>query len=240
MEGCTLVTGGSRNIGRAICDRLIADGHTVVQFDVIEPASDAAAEFVRVDLGDETATGQALESLSGRYSITRLVNNVGVVSTAPVEQTSLDEFDRVLRINTRAAMQCARAAIPGMKAAGFGRIVNIASRAIVGIPDLTIYAASKAAVVGMMKSWAMELARSGITANAVAPGPIDTDMLRAAYPVNTAAYQSLHEMVPVGRLGRPDDIAHAVSFLLDERTSFVNGQVLHVCGGLSVGRAALN
>ncbi len=238
MADCTLVTGGSRNIGRAICERLSADGQTVVQFDVIEPAGEGAAEFVRVDLSDAEAAEAALSALRARHRIVRLVNNVGVVSMAPVAETSMAEFDRVLAINSRIALQCARAAAPDMKAAGFGRIVNIASRAIAGIPGLSVYAASKAAVVGLAKTWAMELARDGVTANAIAPGPIDTDMLRAAWEPDSAMFQSLHEQVPVGRLGQPEDIANAASFLLDARSGFVTGQVLHVCGGMSIGRAA--
>ncbi len=237
MEQCTLVTGGSRNIGRGICERLSADGQTVVQFDVLAPAPGSTARYVEVDLADGDATGRALDALLAEYRVTRLVNNVGVVSLGALEDIPLAEFDRVLRINTRVALQCAAAVVPGMKEAGFGRIVNIASRAIRGIPNLSVYAASKAAVVGLMTSWALELARSGITANAVAPGPIDTDMLRAAYPPDGPQFQSMHDMVPVGRLGQPADIANAVAFLLEERSGFITGQVLHVCGGLSLARA---
>jgi 3-oxoacyl-[acyl-carrier protein] reductase len=235
MVDCVLVTGGSRNIGRGICERLTEDGHTVVQFDVLEPENLGAATFMKVDLFNEKATADALTTLSQQHRITCLVNNVGISSVANVEDVSLDEFDRVIRINTRVALQCAQAAVPGMKAAGFGRIVNIASRAIVGIPQLSSYAASKAAVVGLMKTWAMELSSFGITANAVAPGPIDTDMLRGAY--TKEVYEQVRASVPVGRFGQPADIANAVSFLLDDRSSFVNGQVLHVCGGMSIGRA---
>ena len=233
MVDCVLVTGGSRNIGRGICERLTEDGHTVVQFDVLEPENLGAATFMKVDLFNEKATADALTTLSQQHRITCLVNNVGISSVANVEDVSLDEFDRVIRINTRVALQCAQAVVPGMKAAGFGRIVNIASRAIVGIPQLSSYAASKAAVVGLMKTWAMELSFSGITANAVAPGPIDTDMLRGAY--TKEVYEQVRASVPAGRFGQPADIANAVSFLLDDRSSFVNGQVLHVCGGMSIG-----
>lgn len=235
MADCVLVTGGSRNIGRGICERLRADGHAVVQFDVLEPENAEAAEFVRVDLSSPSDTAEALAGLTERYRVTRLVNNVGISSVATLEDATLDDFDTVLAVNTRVALQCAQAVVPGMKAAGFGRIVNIASRAIVGIPQLSVYAASKAAVVGLMKTWAMELSSAGITANAVAPGPIDTDMLRGAY--TPEIYEQTRRSVPVGRFGQPADIANAVSFLLDERSGFVNGQILHVCGGMSIGRA---
>ncbi len=235
MDRVVLVTGGSRNIGRAICERLTEDGHNVVQFDVLKSENPKAAEHFHVDLSNESETHNALLELNQRYEVTRLVNNVGIASVAPIEETVLSDFDKVIQINTRSALQCAQAVVPKMKAVGFGRIVNIASRAIVGIPELSSYAASKAAVVGLMKTWAMELSGDGITSNAVAPGPIDTDMLRSAY--TEEIYEQTRRMVPVGRFGKPTDIANAVSFLLDKRSGFVNGQVLHVCGGMSIGRA---
>jgi NAD(P)-dependent dehydrogenase (short-subunit alcohol dehydrogenase family) len=235
MADCVLVTGGSRNIGRGICERLTEDGHKVIQFDVLPPENPDAAEFVKVDLSDEHATATALAALNQCHRVTKLVNNVGISFMADLEDTGLVDFDRVMRINTRVALQCTQAVVPGMKTAGFGRLVNIASRAIVGIPGLSAYAASKAALVGLTKTWAMELAPVGITANAVAPGPIDTDMLREAY--STELYEKTRASVPVGRFGQPADIANAVAFLFDDRSGFVNGQVLHCCGGMSIGRA---
>ena len=107
MVDCVLVTGGSRNIGRGICERLTEDGHTVVQFDVLEPENPGAAIFVKVDLSNEKATADALTTLSQQHRVTRLVNNVGISSVANVEDVSLDEFDRVIRINTRCCMSAA-------------------------------------------------------------------------------------------------------------------------------------
>ena len=125
-----------------------------------------------------------------------------------------------------------------MREAGGGRIVNIASRAIAGIANITAYAASKAALVGMTRSWAMELAGAGITVNAIAPGPIDTDMYRDMNPPGGPVDKRIREGIPVGRLGTTEDIANAVSFFADGRSGFVTGQVLFVCGGLSIGRSA--
>ena len=235
MADCVLVTGGSRNIGRGICERLTEDGHKVVQFDMLPPENPDAAEFVEADLSDEHATAAALAALNQCHRVTKLVNNVGISFMADLEETGLADLDQVMRINTRVALQCTQAVVPGMKTAGFGRLVNIASRAIVGISGLSAYAVSKAALVNLTKTWAMELAPVGITANAVAPGPIDTDMLREAY--STELYEKTRASVPVGRFGQPADIANAVAFLFDDRSGFVNGQVLHCCGGMSIGRA---
>ena len=228
-----LVTGGSRNIGQAVCRRLVEDGYEVVQFDVIAPEAETGAAFVEVDMADEAALAAAL---AGVGQVTRLVNNVGMGHVGTRAEMPLADFDKVMRLNTRTALQCSQALLPGMRQAGGGRIVNIASRAIAGMPNITAYAASKAALAGMTRTWAMELGRDGITVNAVAPGPIDTDMYRDMNPPGGPVDTALRESIPVGRLGKPEDIANAVSFFLDERSSFVTGQVLFACGGLSIGR----
>lgn len=238
MSDYALVTGGSRNIGRAICGRLAKDGYQVIQFDIVEPEETIGATFVRVDLADAEETSAALADVCRGRRISRLVNNVGIGHVGGVEETSLEEFEKVMRLNARTALQCTQALLPDMRAAGFGRIVNLASRAIAGIPGITAYAASKAAIVGMTRTWAMELARHGITVNAIAPGPIDTDMYREMNPPGSANDRRIREGIPVGRIGALEDIANAASFFLDARSGFVTGQVLFVCGGLSIGRQA--
>ncbi|MDP6707706.1 MAG: SDR family oxidoreductase [Alphaproteobacteria bacterium] len=238
MNEVALVTGGSRNIGRAICERLVADGYEVIQFDVVEPEDAKAGSYVRVDLSDEAETAAALDDVRKGRRITRLVNNVGMGHVGSLEEMALADFDRVMRLNARTAVQCSQALVPDMRQAGGGRIVNIASRAIAGIANITAYAASKAALVGMTRTWAMELAAAGITVNAIAPGPIDTDMYRDMNPPGGPVDTRIRESIPVGRLGTTADIANAASFLLDERSGFVTGQVLFVCGGMSIGRSA--
>jgi len=237
MADWALVTGASRNIGRAIAARLKADGYRVVMLDRIEPEDPGLGEFRRVDLADPSSTAQALAwALDGRV-ITRAVNCAGVVALAPLEAVELAEFDRVMAVNVRSYIQVTQALLPAMRAARFGRVVNIASRAALGFPRQTSYSASKAAVVAMTKTWALEEAANGITVNAVGPGPIDTDMLREVHRPGTPERDAYVRSIPVGRIGAPDDIAHAVSYFLDARSGFVTGQVLFVCGGMTVGRA---
>lgn len=236
MTDYALVTGAARNIGRAIATRLKADGYNVLMLDRMDPEDPSLGDFRKVDLSDSTDTTQALAwALDGRR-ITRIVNCAGVVSTAKIEDVAMEDYERVMAVNVRSYIEVMKALVPQMKEAGFGRVVNIASRAALGYSNLTVYSASKAAVVGMTKTWSQELARHGITVNAIGPGPIETDMLRAAQgdPGRWEAYQ---KMVPVGRFGQPEDIANGVSFFLDERSGFVTGQVLFICGGLTVGSA---
>jgi NAD(P)-dependent dehydrogenase (short-subunit alcohol dehydrogenase family) len=124
-----------------------------------------------------------------------------------------------------------------MKAARFGRIVSISSRAALGKELRTVYSATKAALHGMTKTWALELGAHGITVNAVGPGPIDTELFRRVNPADSPRTKAIIEGIPVKRLGTPEDIAHAVASLLDERAGFITGQVLYVCGGMTVGNA---
>ena len=124
-----------------------------------------------------------------------------------------------------------------MKQARCGRIVNISSRAALGKELRTVYAATKAGLHGLTKTWALELAPHQITVNAIGPGPIGTELFHAANPPDSPRTQAILEGIPLHRLGAPADIAHAVSFFLDERASFITGQVIYVCGGLTVGRA---
>ena len=170
---------------------------------------DREGSGIRADLSDPEATAEALREALARGPITRLVNNVGMV--------------------------CMQALLPGMKAAGFGRIVNMASRAALGKELRTAYAASKAALVGMTRVWALELGAHGITANAVGPGPIRTELFDRANPPGSPRTQQIIDSVPVKRVGTAGDVAHAVAYLLDERSGFVTGQTLYVCGGMTVG-----
>lgn len=235
MTEYALVTGASRNIGKAISTRLKADGYKVLMLDIIAPEDPSLGEFMKVDLASQTSTAQALAWATDKRQITRLVNCAGIAQVSAIDDVTFEEFDRIMAINVRSYIQVTQAILPGMRQQNFGRIVNISSRSIRGYRKLTSYAASKAAVLGMTKTWALEEAGNGVTINAIAPGPIDTDMLRVAQPEGSPGRKTLVESIPVGRIGQPEDIANAVSFFLDRRSGFVTGQLMYVCGGLTVG-----
>lgn len=227
-----LITGGAAGIGAACAERCREDGHEPVVVDRV-------GGNISADLSDPAQTAAALERALADGPITRLVNNVGVVAPAAVEDQSLEELDRVVSLNLRCAMQCLQALLPGMKAAGFGRVVNISSRAALGKAHRTAYAATKAGLIGMTRVWALELGSHGITVNAVGPGPIRTELFDRANPPDAPATRAIVEAVPVGRMGTSNDVAHTVSHLLDARSGFITGQVLYVCGGMTAGTAGI-
>jgi len=134
-----------------------------------------------------------------------------------------------------APMLLTQALIPVMQKKGYGRVVNIGSRAALGKQGRTVYSATKAGIVGMTRTWALELARSGVTVNAIAPGAIATELFLTANPENSEQTKKLKAAVPMGRIGKPEEIAHVVAMLFDPLAGYTTGQVIYVCGGLSVG-----
>lgn len=238
MARSVVVTGASSGIGRGIIDRLAQDGFFPINLDIKPADADAPGAFVAVDLTDPARRADALDVVVREYRPYGLVNNVGMVAPAALPDTSLADLDRVMALNLGVAVHCAQTLLPAMRAGGSGRIVNIASRAALGKELRTAYAASKAGLIGLAKTWALELAGDGITVNAIGPGPIETELFRAANPPDSPHTQAIVAGIPVRRLGTPADIAHAVAFFMSERASFVTGQVLYVCGGMTVGRAA--
>jgi 3-oxoacyl-[acyl-carrier protein] reductase len=240
MTDSVLITGGSGGIGRAIAARAAEAGWRVLNLDLRPPEVPLPREVFRAcDFADLPAARAALADLVQAHAPTRLVNNVGVVKPASLEETTVEDFATVQEVNLRSAILAAQAVLPAMRAAGFGRIVNIASRAALGKELRTAYAASKAGLIGLARTWALELAAEGITVNAIGPGPIATELFRRANPDNSPRTRAIIEGVPVKRLGTPEDVANGVHFFLDDRSGFVTGQVLYVCGGLTVGLAPI-
>lgn len=235
MSSRVLVTGGASGIGRAIVDRLDKDGYDCIVFDRVAPDGELRGTWLEVDLADRDATARALRRALQDGPITRLVNNVGTVRPASLEEATAEDLEAVVSLNLRCALQCAQALLPGMKAARFGRIVNISSRAALGKELRTVYSATKAGLHGFTKTWALELGQHGITVNAIGPGPIRTALFEAANPPDSPRTRAIIEGVPVKRMGEPADVAHAAAFFLDERAGFVTGQILYVCGGMTVG-----
>ena len=240
----TLVTGATRGIGRAIVDMLLARGDAVVGI-ARQPDPSFPAPLVFADLADAGATATALARVTRDFNVTRLVNNAGVNQVQPLGQITDEAAQRIVSVNMLAAIRCTQAVLPMMRAAtgadgrSTGRIVNISSRSLLGRVDASMYSAAKAALVGLTRSWALELAASGITVNCVAPGPVETEMFTHNNPPGEPRTMALQAAIPMKRMGRPDEIAGAVGYFLSDAASFTTGQTLFVCGGASISQIHL-
>ena len=231
-----LITGASQGIGRAIAIRATHDGYRVINLDKKAPKSLLEGEtYHPIDLMDPKAIEELIPSISTEEPIVRLVNNAGFIRPGALENTTLDDFEAVMALNLRAPMLLAQQLLPQMRQAKFGRIVSIASRAALGKEERTVYAASKAGLVGMTKTWALEMAPFGITVNAIGPGPIATELFTSGNPPGHPKTIKIIQNIPVQRMGQPEDVAHAVASLLDDRAGFITGQIHFVCGGMTVG-----
>jgi len=237
-----VVTGSGRGIGRAIALELARQGAAVVINDVGDaaPAQQACQEIldkggrsqvILADISQSTEASRLIDDTLKAYGrVDILVNNAGITRDQLVLRLSDEDWDRVLSINLKGAFLCIKSALRPMLKQRWGRIINISSvTGIIGNPGQANYAADKAGLLGLTKAVAREVASRGVTVNAVAPGAIDTAMLRN---VSEELRQEMIKQIPIGRLGTPEDVANMVAFLASESTSYITGQVFHVDGGM--------
>lgn len=232
-----MVTGASAGIGRAVAERLLAAGYEVISLDVQPPS--LKVKHVAVDLSDAKATRQAANEIARSHKVTTIVHNAGVIRPALLPDVTLEDFNALANLHLAAAIILVQAALPAMKEVHYGRIVLVSSRAVLGLATRTTYSATKAGMLGMARTWALELAPHGITVNVVAPGPIETENFYSVIQRGSAQVERVAQAIPVKRLGQPDDVARAVLFFADRDAGFVTGQVLYVCGGTSIGTLTL-
>lgn len=235
-----LVTGGSAGIGAAICEDLLHDGYFVLNLSRRKPDSDNGnRRDVQIDLADVGATKEVVAELAAQYDITSVVHNAGVIRPALIEDVDLEDVQYVTNLHVMASITLMQASLEAMKKAKFGRFVIIGSRAMLGLETRTGYSATKAAQIGLVRTWALELGKHGVTVNAIAPGPVVTDMFTEVVPEDSDKAEKIAQSIPVKRLGRPGDVSRAVTFLLSPDNGFITGQCIFVCGGASLGSLSL-
>jgi NAD(P)-dependent dehydrogenase (short-subunit alcohol dehydrogenase family) len=239
-----IVTGGARGIGRELAGAFAAAGARVAIWDTDGEAAERAAAEVgagataaAVDITDEGAVATAVETVLEAYgSIDFLINNAGIRHVAPIAKESVEEWRRTIDVNVNGTFICSRAVIPAMVAAGGGHIVNLASMAgELALRERAAYNTSKAAIVGLTKSIAVEVGSAGIHCNAIAPGVIETP-LSAPYFEDETMVATLRENSPMGRWGQVEEISGPALFLCSEDAGFVNGATLFVDGGWVAGK----
>jgi 2-hydroxycyclohexanecarboxyl-CoA dehydrogenase len=226
-----VVTGGGSGIGRAVADRLRADGYHVATID-LKPSDDEFAHTA--DVTDRAQVEAALSAIRAQLGpVTILVNAAGLDGFKRFTDITFDEWQKVVNVNLNGVFHCIQAVLPDMVDAGWGRIVNISSSSThSGTPYMSHYVAAKSAVNGLTKSLALEYGPAGITVNAVPPGFIDTPMLRNAEARGTIRdVQATIDATPVRRIGKPEDIAAACAFLISDEAGYITGQILGVNGG---------
>lgn len=235
-----LVTGGSTGIGASVCDHLLKAGFRVLNLSRRVSSIDHERMIdYPVDLADMAATKEVVDAATQQHAVTTLVHNAGVIRPNLIEDVDLEDFDYLVNLHLKTSVLLMQGVLPAMKVATFGRVVLIGSRAMLGLETRTTYSATKAGQIGMTRTWAMELGPHGITVNAIAPGPIVTDMFTDVVPEDSDKANAIAQSMPVKRLGRPDDVSRAVMFLASPDNGFITGQCVFVCGGASLGSLAL-
>jgi len=241
-----IITGGARGIGKATAFKMVREGASVALFDILAKevaqaaqdlqASGGKALGMKADVRHKDEVDQAVERTLkhfGRVDI--LVNNAGIVNPALLENVREEDWDEVVNTNLKGSFFCTQASIPTMKKNRYGKIINIGSRASLGKEERTVYGATKAGLIGVTRTWALELAQHNINVNYIGPGPIATELFKAANPEDSPKTKALVNGIPLKRMGQPEDVANLVSFLASDESSFITGQAIFICGGLSVG-----
>ncbi|MDC1255137.1 SDR family oxidoreductase [Paracoccaceae bacterium] len=231
----TLITGGTSGIGASIAKSLLAKGEKVITLGLKMPNWVHENLYgYKADLTDEKQTKKAADLISAEHKINSVVHNAGIILPNLLSKVETSDVLTLSHIHLAAPIALTQAILPNMINNKNGRIVFISSRASMGMPTRSAYAATKAGIHGLARTWALELAENNITVNVIAPGPVLTQNFWDLVPKDGKLQQKISENIPVGRIGNADDIAHAVEFFLDDKSSFITGQILYVCGGVSL------
>ncbi|MGI9230046.1 MAG: SDR family NAD(P)-dependent oxidoreductase [Gammaproteobacteria bacterium] len=235
-----VVTGGNKGIGADISHRFLAAGDTVVNISRDTPEFEhPKLVHYAGDLADREQTEQLATQIAAEHKVTHFVHNAGVIRPALIDEVQLADLDYLTQLHLGSAITLTQKFIPHMRSVRFGRIILISSRGVLGLVTRTNYSATKAGQIGMVRTWALELASDNITVNCVAPGPIKTEMFRELVPEDSEQEKKIAASVPMQRVGTAADIGRVVHFLCEKESDFITGQTLYVCGGASLGSLVL-
>jgi len=248
QDRVAIVTGGAGGIGKATAVKMVREGASVIIVDILPAetkqvanelnalggkARGMIADITRKDEVDQVIK-QAMREF-GKVDI--LVNNAGIVLPALLEDVKEEDWDRVVSVNLKGTCFCTQVMLPIMRKNRYGKIINIGSRASLGKTDRTVYAATKAGLIGVTRTWALELAPYNINVNYVGPGPIATELFKSVNPAESEKTKAIIRGIPLGRMGQPEDVANLIAFLGSDEASFITGQAIFICGGITVGLA---
>ena len=241
-----IVTGGARGIGKATAFKMVREGASVALLDIVsEEAARVAQDLealggkalgLKADISRKDEVDRAVEQALQRFGrVDILVNNAGVVRPGALEKVREEDWEAALGVNLKGTFFCTQAVVPTMKKNRYGKIVNMGSRASLGKEERTVYGATKAGLIGVTRTWALELAQYDINVNYIGPGPIATELFMAANPKDSPKTKAIIDGVPLRRMGQPEDVANLAAFLASDEASFITGQAIFICGGITVG-----
>jgi len=241
-----IITGGARGIGKAIAFKMVKEGAAVSLLDILGDQVAQVAEDLKgiggealglkADVRHKEEVNPAVQRTLDHFGrVDILVNNAGIVQPALLGDVREEDWEAVVNTNLKGTLLCTQAVLPTMQKNRYGKIINVGSRSSLGKELRTVYSATKAGLIGMTRTWALELAPHNINVNYVGPGPIATELFRASNPEDSPKTRALVNGIPLKRMGQPEDVANLVSFLASDEASFITGQAIFICGGLTVG-----
>ena len=230
-----LITGGGSGIGEATSKILLENNYKVISVGLHTPSwTKENFEAIELDLLDLKKTKVLADQICARENITHFVHNAGMILPNFIEDMAVEDLSTLTSLHAGAALVFIQSFLEGMKKDKFGRIIFNSSRASLGLETRSAYSYSKAGIIGMARTWALELAPYGITVNSICPGPVLTNNFWDLVKKDSPEQEAAAARIPVGRLGKPEDVARAIKFFADPENNFITGQTLYVCGGLSI------